>query len=261
MFFRAVALSLALLMSLGSVAFLLADNSEAAAKHHHKKKHKKIKKYSRAWWRLYHARAARKKAVESRKAWLQERRGNQTGVGATVTAVKADKKVEVPNTAQALLPTGDAAPRGWKRGSDSKTELQYRVDDEAGKQIGSASIAVVGPSMGTDAETGRSRTVGGVSTAALRRTVIDQMMKEDGWVVNDYQKDVNGKKVYVVMAQSKGADGGLKARNYYFTEVEGKIVSLATNASTEQGDRIAEETEKVLTSLQRAARPQQAGLK
>ncbi|MGI8555351.1 MAG: hypothetical protein ACR2LT_03200, partial [Pyrinomonadaceae bacterium] len=75
--------------------------------------------------------------------------------------------------------------------------------------------------------------VGGVSTSALRRTVIDRMMKEDGWVVNDYQKDLGGKKVYVVVAQSKGANNQVQSRLFYFTEVEGKIYSVATNSSSD----------------------------
>jgi hypothetical protein len=37
---------------------------------------------------------------------------------------------------------------------------------------------------------------------------------------------------------------------FYFTEVDGRIYSLATNTNVDSADRIAEESEKVLNSLQ-----------
>ena len=86
-------------------------------------------------------------------------------------------------------------------------------------------------------------------------------MKEEGWVVNDYQKDLGGRKVYVVVAQSKGAGGQVQSRTFYFTEVEGRIYSLATNAPNETSERLAQESERVINSLQRANRPTQAELR
>jgi hypothetical protein len=87
-------------------------------------------------------------------------------------------------------------------------------------------------------------------------------MKEQGWVVNDYQKEVGGRKVYVVVAQSPGTNGQIQARTFYFAEVEGRIYSLATNASDDASERIAQESEKVINSLQRTNRPvQQAELR
>mgnify|MGYP002386449952 CR=1 FL=1 len=85
-------------------------------------------------------------------------------------------------------------------------------------------------------------------------------MREDGWVVNDYTKDINGKKVYVVVAQSS-VKGAVQSRLFYFTEVEGKIYTLSTNSPAESQERIAQESEKVIQSLQRGNRPVQAGLK
>jgi hypothetical protein len=76
------------------------------------------------------------------------------------------------------------------------------------------------------------------------------MIRENGWVVNDFQKEVGNKKVYVVVAQSQGAGGRLNSRMFYFTEVDGRIYSLATNTNVDSADRIAEESEKVLNSLQ-----------
>ncbi len=87
------------------------------------------------------------------------------------------------------------------------------------------------------------------------------MVRENGWVVNDYQKDIGGKTVFVVVAQSQENGGRVQSRMFYFTEVEGRIYSVATNSQTDAAERIAEESEKVIYSLQKRPRPfQQASI-
>jgi hypothetical protein len=160
------------------------------------------------------------------------------------------------------LPSGETAPRTWKKSQSSQAELQYNVSDESGAQLGQASIAVVGPSMGADDNSSKTKTVGGVPTTSLRRNVIDRMIKENGWVVNDYQKEIGGKKVYVVVAQAEGAGGRLQSRIFYFAEADGRIYSVSTNAPSDSQERIAAESEKVINSLVRTRQNvQQAGLK
>lgn len=272
---RVIALALSLMLSLGAIIPLATNFSEAGPRHQQKKK-KKLKKYSKAWWRQYRQRqkrkralAARKRALKARQEMLARQRRAENGSNGSQSVVKvADKSGKArqttvkENSATAVLPSGESAPRSWKRGQESKSELQFRVDDDGGRQIGSASLSVVGPAMGADTDTGgRNKTLGGVSTSALRRTVIDRMIKEEGWVVNDYQKDLGGKKVYVVVAQSRGTGGQIQSRTFYFTEVEGKIYSLSTNAPNEASERLAQESEKVINSLQRTTRPTQAELR
>lgn len=259
---RAILLTLGLMLSLGLVIPLLTDNTEASSPRHYKK-HKKYKKYSKQWWRAYYARQRRKKVLALRKRELQMRQetlAKQSESGAPSADGDKSRQVAVKDT-QEVLPSGENAPSGWKRDQTSKSELKFRVSDDGGNQIGSASITVVGPAAGADSDSFRSKAVGGVSTSALRRTVIDRMMKEDGWVVNDYQKDLGNKKVYVVVAQSKDAAGQVLSRMFYFTEVEGKIYSVATNSSNESSERLAQESEKVITSLQRSNRSVQAELR
>ena len=82
------------------------------------------------------------------------------------------------------------------------------------------------------------------------------MVRENGWVVNDFTKEIGDKKVYVVVAQSQGG-GRLNSRMFYFTEVAGRIYSVATNTGVDSAERIAEESEKVINSLQ-PRRTQQA---
>jgi hypothetical protein len=87
------------------------------------------------------------------------------------------------------------------------------------------------------------------------------MVRENGWVVNDYQKEIGGRSVYVVVAQSQNG-GQVNSRMFYFTEANGRIYSVTTTSGTNEAERLAEESEKVINSLQASPRPtQRASLK
>jgi hypothetical protein len=268
---RAIALSLALLIGIGTIIPLATDYAEAGHKKNrkHAKKKLKVKKYSKQWWRQYRARMNRRKALQARKRQMRLRqirlaRKTETAPNGE-TPVKTSrqpvaKQVREDN-APTLLPSGETAPKSWKKSQSSQSELQFNINDDNGSQLGSASIAVVGPATG-DGDAGRVKTVGGVPTASLRRNVIDRMIRENGWVVNDYQKEIGGKKVYVVVAQSEGKGGSVQSRMFYFAEADGRIYSVSTNSPNDSTERIAEESEKVINSLvRRRDNPQQAGLK
>lgn len=261
MLVRAIALSLALLIGIGAIIPLATENAEAGPHKH--RKHRKYKKYSKAWWRQYHKRMRHRRALAARKRALrlkqirlararQAEMGSQTGTSSKPT-VAATQKADP--TAPAVLPSGDPAPSGWSPAKTSPSELQFRVDNSAGDQVGSASISVVGPAM-TGVDGGR-KSVGGVATSSLRRDVIDRMIRENGWVVNDYQKEIAGQPVYVVVAQSQAKGGQVQSRMFYFTEVDGRIYSVATNSPVDQSERLAEESEKVINSLKSRVRPTQ----
>ena len=267
MLVRAIALSLALLIGIGAIIPLATENAEAGPHKHRKHRHQRhYKKYSKAWWRQYHKRqrqrralAARKRALRLRHLRLAKARQAENPTPTAKTAEKpataATHKADV--TAPALLPSGDPAPNGWRPAQATASELQFRVDNSAGDQVGSASITVVGPAVGTSSETGRNKSVGGVATSSLRRDVIDRMIRENGWVVNDYQKEIAGQPVYVVVAQSQAKGGQVQSRMFYFTEVDGRIYSVATNSPVDQSERLAEESEKVINSLKSRVRPTQ----
>ena len=271
MLIRAIALSLALLFGVGAVIPFMTDSTEAGPRHKQVKK-KKLKKYSKAWWRWYHkekrkkrALAARKRALKTRQILLARKKAISKASGEP-TVAKFDKtgkvreKVAVSEeTKAAVLPSGKKAPKSFKQNQATNEELQFRVSDDDGGQLGNASLTVVGPAMGEDTDS-RGRTVGGVATGSLRRSVIDKMIREDGWVVNDYQKEVNGRKVYVVVAQTSNR-GVVQSRLYYFTEADGKIYSLAATSTNDSTDKIARESEKVIQSLHRGSRPTQASNK
>ena len=275
MIYKAIAISLAIVIGLGTIVSLVSTQVEAGSHQKQKrakKKSKKYKKYSKKWWRAYRQRTNRQKSLNARKRNLRLRQirlanaraasGDSGSTNQKVVIKSGGKIMLVADNAPAILPSGEAAPRGWKSSQSSAGELQFRVDDESGSNIGSAAIAVVGPAVSMDNEGSASKTVGGVSTSALRRTVIDRMIREEGWVVNDYQKQVGGKRVYVVVAQSPGASGAVQSRLFYFTEVDGRIYSVATNAPKDNSQRLEQESEKAINSLQRKSNStQQAELK
>ncbi|MFM9905753.1 MAG: hypothetical protein ACKVQJ_14415 [Pyrinomonadaceae bacterium] len=264
MLVRAIALSLALLIGIGTIIPLATDTTEAGPRKHRKHRHHRhYKKYSKGWWRQYHARKKRLRAIRARKRALRLRQlrlararaaepAVQNGNGVSNPAVKKRQKVDA--SAGAVLPSGDPAPSGWRATGASPAELQFRVDNSSGAQVGSASISVVGPAMTQSVDSGKSKSVGGVATSSLRRDVIDRMIRENGWVVNDYQKDIAGQPVYVVVAQSQAKNGTVQSRMFYFTEVDGRIYSVATNSPVDEAERLAEESEKVINSLKSRVR-------
>lgn len=264
MLFRAIALTLALLIGIGTIIPLGTDYAEAGPRTAKKyKHHKKYKKYSKRWWRQYRARMKRKRALQARRRAMRLRqlrlaraRKRSTGNRVAKPVVAAKPKSVVDNSV-AMLPSGHAAPAGWRPGPSTGGEVNFSVDNGNG----SASISVVGPATGETVDTGRTRAVGGVPTNALRREVINRMIRENGWVVNDYQKTIGGRSVYVVVAQSQNG-GRVHSRMFYFTEADGRIYSVATNSAADAADRIAEESEKVIFSLKSGPRPvQQAAIR
>ncbi|MEJ7623366.1 MAG: hypothetical protein WKF34_05190 [Pyrinomonadaceae bacterium] len=256
---RAIALSLALLIGMGAIIPLATDLAEAGPKTQKKRKHaKKYKKYSKRWWRQYRARMKKKRALQARKRVLRLRQLRLARTHAAEQAnpsalAKLNPREAVRPATTAILPSGDNAPVGWRPAVSTPTELQFRVDNSAGDQVGSASISVVGPANPEQAANRKS--VGGVATTSLRRDVIDRMIRENGWVVNDYQQEISGQQVYVVVAQSQDRSGGIQSRMFYFTEVDGRIYSVATNSPVRESQQLAEESEKVINSLKSRVRP------
>lgn len=266
MLIRAIALSIALVIGVGVLIPLATETTEAGPRHSKRyKKQRKYRKHSKRWWRQYRARIKKRRAMAAGRRALRLRQLRLARARQLQKSNAVEKK-EIVKTAAAveppsLLPSGDQAPSGWKRTSATPGELKFGVVDSSGQQVGSASISVVGPATGATTSVGRNKFLGGVPTSSLRREVINRMITENGWVVNDYQKVVNGNTVYVVVAQSQNG-GRINSRMFYFTEVDGRIYSVATSATPESADRLSEESEKVINSLQNGRRNvQRAALK
>ena len=154
MLIRAIALSLALIIGVGTIIPLATEYAEAGpkkSKRYKKKPRKKYKKYSKRWWRQYHARMKRKRALQARRRAMRLRRLRlaklRRAKNRPARAKQASTKPVVSSSQTAVLPSGQAAPKGWKPGSSTSGELQFRIDNGSGVEIGSASISVVGPAM------------------------------------------------------------------------------------------------------------------
>jgi hypothetical protein len=96
--------------------------------------------------------------------------------------------------------------------------------------------------------------LGGVAVGDLRRMVIDKMVASGGWVVNDFMREVNGHRVFVVTARTpKDALTPEKAWTFYFTEAGGRIYGLTTDAPVEFAERMTSEAERFIESLRAKA--------
>ncbi|HEX8265403.1 MAG TPA: hypothetical protein VF596_08365 [Pyrinomonadaceae bacterium] len=253
---RAMALFLVMVFSIGVMLPFTTDWSEAAKSKIHKKKKKKIKKYSKAWWKMYRAKKRRARLLAARRRALAKRRAvaaanarnnpavAQPEVAATGRGKSNAEKVVAARPAPVLGKDAPVAAGG--------SDLEFRVADQNGQQIGSAQLSVIGVAMPQNedgaTEKTRKQMLAGVPVSALRRTVIDRMIKENGWIVNDYQRLVDGRRVFVVVAQSS-TGGATQSRQFYFTEVDGRIYSLATNAPSDYSDKVAADSEKLLRAM------------
>ncbi len=96
----------------------------------------------------------------------------------------------------------------------------------------------------------QKKMLAGVPVADLKRIVIDKMVSNGGWVVNDFVRDVNGNRVFVVTARTpKDALTPEKAWTFYFTEAGGRVYGLTTEAPVEYAERMSTEAERFIESL------------
>ncbi|HLM56777.1 MAG TPA: hypothetical protein VK422_11730, partial [Pyrinomonadaceae bacterium] len=135
-------------------------------------------------------------------------------------------------------------------------DLVFSVRSADGRPAGMAVLAPVslkGSDLTAAPAPARSKTVGGAPVAALRRTVIDRMVAEGGWVTNDMVQDIRGRRVFVVVAQTGAPGAPTKSWAFYFTELDGRVYSLATTAPVEFGAPVAAASEQFMASLRAAS--------
>ena len=96
----------------------------------------------------------------------------------------------------------------------------------------------------------QKKMLAGVAVADLRRMVIDKMVVVGGWVVNDFVREINGQRVFVVTARTpKDTLTPEKAWTFYFTEAGGRIYGLTTDSTVEYAERMTVEAERFIESL------------
>jgi hypothetical protein len=86
------------------------------------------------------------------------------------------------------------------------------------------------------------------------------MVSANGWVVNDLQREIGGRPVFIVLAQTSASSDGKTPQlswAFYFTEIDGRIYSLAASSLLEFSNRLADESAQFMASFHanRAARP------
>jgi hypothetical protein len=152
-------------------------------------------------------------------------------------------------------------PTGWNKTAPNSNEMRFRTDAASQNVPGQVSLSVVAlsrPSPAYVTAREQSRMLAGINVTDLRRIVIDKMIVSNGWVTNDFVRDVNGQRVFIVTAQTP-ADGrsSEKSWSFYFTEINGRVYSITTNTPPQFSDRMAFEAERFIESLRaRGVSPQ-----
>ena len=270
---RPIAIALILVLSVGIMlpfansAHGLRQTVQVGQRRHHRYR-------SRAWWRRYRARLRQKRLAAELAhrnallslpqnlsvADLQGLSGPQlpslpSNSAATTMLPPPEMTAATPvtpvsNAAHAsALSNGETRPRvvnpnhpAFKTAAAPATPLP-----------GTMNLAVVAmsrpnPAFLTSRE--QKKMLGGVAVADLRRMVIDKMVSSGGWVVNDFVREVNGNRVFVVTGRTpKDALTPEKAWTFYFTEAGGRIYGLTTDAPVEFSERMTTEAERFIESL------------
>jgi len=154
------------------------------------------------------------------------------------------------------MPFDFNVPSNWSPAKRTRQgEAVYNVLAPDGRSAGTAVLAPVSLSatqVAAAPTTIKTKSVGGVPVTALRRTVIDRMVAEGGWVTNDIVQESHGRRVFVVTAQT--GTPGMPARSwtFYFTEIDGRVYSLATTAPVEFAAPLAAGSEQLMATLRSA---------
>src|SRR6267142_618552 len=219
---RKITLSLLLLVLVGvmlplagSLAHGLRQSIEMSSSVHHRH-------HSKAWWRRHRARMRKRRA-----AALAQR-------NAILSA--------------SLLNTDATSGAHAAGNSELRSTATNLISGSGTMAVSVVALSRPNPTFLTARE--EKRMLAGVAVADLRRIVIDKMMVSNGWVTNDFVREVNGNRVFVVTAQTpKDAQSPEKAWSFYFTEAGGRIYGVTTNAPLEFSDRMAGEAERFIGSF------------
>ena len=263
---RPIAIALILVLSVG-VMLPFANEAHGIRqtvqvgqrRHHHYR--------SRAWWRRYRARLRQKRLAAEmahRNAMLALPQNINVAELQGLTGPGLPSLPSNSATSTTLPPpvmTGTLTPVAAPVANHSNGETRPRVVNPAhpafktaeAKLPGQMNLAVVAlsrpnPTFLTSRE--EKKMLGGVAVADLRRMVIDKMVSSGGWVVNDFVREVNGARVFVVTARTpKDALTPEKVWTFYFTEAGGRIYGLTTDTTVENAERMSTEAQRFIESL------------
>ncbi|HEY5884334.1 MAG TPA: hypothetical protein VIT88_06575 [Pyrinomonadaceae bacterium] len=248
---RTVTLSLLIMVSVG--VMIPIASSTHGLRQSSVSQQRRYRRHSRAWWRRHRARLRARRAAAA--AALARRNGSQRTDAAHSLAPLVLGVTETMD--QPLTGVIPKLPVGWTASAANRGEVKFK-SGSATPVPSQATLSVVArsrPNPGYLTHREQSRMLAGVAFSDLRRIVIDKMINAGGWVTNDFERRVNGARVFVVIARTP-ADGRApeKAWNFYFAEVDGKIYSLTLNTPVEFSDRLPGEGERFLNSFSTSAK-------
>jgi hypothetical protein len=267
---RITAISLMLVLSVGIMlpftqeAHGVRQSMQIGQRRHHRYR-------SRAWWRRYRARLKQRRlaaelahrnkllslpqniSVADLSGLSQSAQPALPSVPSNATSVTTTTLPPPVMTASVPAPATNGATR-----PRVVNAAHAAVKAEAAPTLpGSMNLAVVAmsrpnPAFLTSRE--EKKMLGGVAVADLRRMVIDKMVSSGGWVVNDFVREVNGHRVFVVTGRTpKDVLTPEKTWTFYFTEAGGRIYGLTTDSPAEFADRMTTEAERFIESLRAKA--------
>lgn len=254
---RTIAISLILVLSVG-IMMPFANSAHGVRQSVQVKQRRHYRHRSRAWWRRYRARLRQKRAAA---AELAAHRTTQLSLPKNIsindlTTVAGPELPNLPANAVAVNPL-PAPPTPATSNNATRPRVvgnrNAAIKSPAAKLPGQMSLSVVAlsrpnPAFLTSRE--ESRMLAGVPVADLRRIVIDKMVAAGGWVTNDFVREVNGNRIFVVTARTPGDTlTPEKAWTFYFTEAGGRVYGLTTDTPLEFADRMGVEAERFIESL------------
>ena len=278
---RTIAISLILLLSVG--VMLPFSNSAHGVRQSTQVGRRSARYHSRAWWRRYRARMRKKRAaaleLAHRKAMLSQLQNipvnemtisnlptlmnNLTVSNAPVSTVPVSTEAPVMTASVSAVPSSSANASevesstqnmsAVKTATANASDAKQPVKSVSQKLPGQMNISVVAlsrpnPVFLTARE--ESKMLAGTPVADLRRIVIDKMVVAGGWVINDFVREINGSRVFVVTARTpREANSPEKAWTFYFTEADGRIYGLTTDAPIDSAERMSNEAERFINKL------------
>lgn len=255
---RRISIALVLLLSIlatlplaTSLAHNLRFQSGLSSHNHH---------HSRAWWRRHRARVRRRLAMAARKrALIAAQNGN-----VPAQSTNSDNHVALVPT----LPLVDNArtganavtlPSGWSQAAATKDSSTFKVAAGNGIPAANATLTMITAAPANSNLIGREQksSLAGVAFSDLRHSVIDRMISAGGWVVNDRERQINGQRVFQVIAQTPASNDGTGEQiwNFYFTEINGRIYSLTTRSTGEVSAKLTADAESFLSSFRPMTTP------
>ena len=224
--------------------------------------HRRHRRHSRAWWRRHRALLrARRERAERRRQQQQLAAGRAAAANPSLPAGVAPARLSGANAGAggaraSQMPFDFQVPRTWTPLAKAPAGVAaYGVRTPDGRQAG---VAVVSPvtlsasDLAAAPASPRAKTIGGLPVAALRRTVINRMVAEGGWVTNDMIREMHGRRVFVVVAETGAPGSPAKSWTFYFTEVDGRVYSLATTTPVEFAEPVAAASEQLMATLRPA---------